>query len=239
MKDQYEDRTRILLPRRTYTILRLDGKAFHTYTRGCMKPFDHDLMHAMDRTAEYLCENIQNARFAYTQSDEITILLTDFEKITTSAWFDANLQKIVSVASSMATARFNQVRMAQGHTKLAHFDCRAFTVPDRIEVSNNLIWRMNDASRNSVSMLARSLYSAKELQGKTIRDQHEMIHAKGMNWNDLSVRERRGGFVDRVVTVTDPESGVSRTAWKTIEPPVFSQDQEFLSSRIPKYSEMT
>jgi len=107
MKEQYEQRTRAWLPRRTYTIIRLDGKAFHTFTKKMKRPYDEDFMHTMDVTAKYLCENIQGAKFAYVQSDEISILLTDFDKITTDAWFDGQVQKITSVSASLATGIFN------------------------------------------------------------------------------------------------------------------------------------
>ncbi len=110
MKSQYEIRTRTFLPRRTYTIIRLDGVAFHTYTKGLKRPFDEDLTADMNETAKFLCEKIQGVKFAYVQSDEISILLTDFEKNETDAWFDGEVQKIVSVSAAMATAKFNQLR---------------------------------------------------------------------------------------------------------------------------------
>src|SRR6185503_13990478 len=99
MKRQYEDRTRVMLPRRTYTIIRVDGKAFHTFTRHCEKPNDKALAHALDGAARRLCEEAQGAQLAYLQSDEISVLLTDFMLPTTDAWFDGNLQKIVSVSA--------------------------------------------------------------------------------------------------------------------------------------------
>lgn len=82
MKEFYENRTRNFLPRRTYTIIRVDGKAFHSYTRGLVRPFDEKLVNDMDETACYMCKNIQGAKFAFVQSDEISILLTDFEGLT-------------------------------------------------------------------------------------------------------------------------------------------------------------
>lgn len=85
MKEFYEDRTRYALVRRTYTIIRIDGKAFHTYTRGLQKPFDDQLMDDMDATAAYVCQNIQGAKFAFVQSDEISVLITDFDDINTGA----------------------------------------------------------------------------------------------------------------------------------------------------------
>ena len=111
IKRDYENRTRFLLPRRTYTLSRVDGKAFHTYTRGCVRPYDLDLMSDMDATAKALCEQIGGARFAFVQSDEISVLLTDFDTAQTEAWFDLNLQKMASISASIATAAFNQYRI--------------------------------------------------------------------------------------------------------------------------------
>lgn len=110
MKSNYENRTRIFLPRRTYTLIRVDGKAFHTYTKGLDRPFDLGFIDDMDATAAYMCKNIQGAKLAFVQSDEISIVMTDFEKLTTDAWFDGNIQKIASVSASLATAKFNELR---------------------------------------------------------------------------------------------------------------------------------
>jgi len=136
MKGQYEDRTRFLLPRRTYTIIRLDGKAFHTYTRGLQKPFDDGLSGDIDAAIIAMLPEIQGAVFAYTQSDEVSILLTDFSLPATSAWFDGNLQKMTSVAASLITAEFNRHRLIRDcgiesgdkyrETPMAYFDSRVF-----------------------------------------------------------------------------------------------------------------
>src|ERR1041385_3894300 len=155
MKEQYENRTRYYLPRRTYTIIRIDGKAFHTYCRVTtrLKPFDDKLSSSFDRTAYDLVKEIQNARFAYTQSDEISLLLTDFATDSTEQWLDGNVQKICSVAASIATARFYQyfAEDAPGlKGKYGLFDARVFTVPDPTEVENYFIWRQKDAVRNSI-----------------------------------------------------------------------------------------
>ena len=148
MKTQYEQRTRTWLPRRTYTIIRLDGKAFHTFTRGMERPYDERFMNAMDYTAMHLCLEIQGAVMAYVQSDEISILLTDFDKITTDAWFDGQVQKMVSVSASMATAFFNEYinhDVQRMDHKRAFFDARIFTIPDPVEVENYFVWRQKDA----------------------------------------------------------------------------------------------
>lgn len=193
IKGQYEDRTRFFLPRRTYTIIRVDGKAFHTLTKDFKRPFDRVLMDMMDITAQALCKEIQGAAFAYTQSDEISILLTDFTKITTNAWFDGNVQKMVSIAAACATMAFNDelVRRGLSHKK-AMFDARVFTIPDAVEVENYFVWRQNDATRNSIQMAARAVYSHKELDGKSTNNLLDMLQAKGVNWNQYTSGEKRG-----------------------------------------------
>ena len=223
MKSQYEQRTRTYLPRRTYTIIRLDGKCFGNFTKGMNRPYDENFIRAMDATAGYLCEQIQGCQFAYVQSDEISLLLTDFASINTDAWFDGQVQKMVSVSASIATAMFNAMMMqdyfcgvdgkglsehwAEGtdvhdvsiqagdiinympygfpKKKLAFFDSRAFTIPDPVEVENYFICRQKDAIRNSKSMHAQSLYSHKELHGKSQIDMLKMIEDKNEDWNKL------------------------------------------------------
>jgi tRNA(His) 5'-end guanylyltransferase len=217
MKDFYEDRTRFKLARRTNTIIRIDGKAFHTYTKGLERPFDLGLMEDMNKTTEYLCQNIQGAKFGYVQSDEISILITDYDDISTHAWFDGNLQKMSSIAASLATAKFNQLRMARAcfddvikedapiykddieDFKLAMFDARVFQIPYHEEVFNYFIWRQQDASRNSISSVAQANFSTKELNGKKTSDMQDMLMLeKGINWNDFSSREKRGALIRKV-----------------------------------------
>lgn len=263
MKSYYEDRTRISLPRRTFTIIRIDGKAFHTYTRGLKRPFDVDLIEDMDLTTKFLCENIQGTKLAYVQSDEISILLTDFDKITTDAWFNGNLQKMASISASMATGRFNELRqvrylqemMAKEESNvkqtLAFFDSRVFTIPFEEDVINYFIWRQQDASRNSISSVAQSLYSHKELNGKTTDMMQELIFQKGQNWNDYPDGQKRGRVVvkrqtlhpvkDEVYTKAKDKSNfvnndngvfVNRNVWQIIDPPIFTQDKSFIRREI-------
>jgi len=215
MKSNYEGRTKQLLPRRTYTIIRLDGKAFHTFTRGMKKPFDTNFINTMDQTAMFLCEEIQGCQLAYIQSDEISLLLSDFNKITSDAWFDGNVQKICSVAASLATGKFNKIRtldvMNIGTSEssdietfimnslddmtLAFFDARVFIIPDPVEVENYFVWRQKDAVRNSISMTAQNLYSHKELQGKSTSEMQELCYQKGVNWNDQPDGFKRGRMI--------------------------------------------
>lgn len=265
MKEFYEDRTRIKLPRRTFTIIRIDGKAFHTYTRGLERPFDEDLIEDMDATAAYLCKNVQGAKFAYVQSDEISLLLTDFDELGTHAWFDNNLQKMVSVAASMATAEFNRLRLMRGfgnyeqtqmqgraivsQFNMAQFDARAFQIPFIDEVENYFIWRQQDAVRNSISSVAQSLYSPRELHGVKTDQMQELIFQKGINWNDYAPRKKRGGIIKKVEkvfvrrnptseitheTTVIPESAIyKRNVWELdIETPTFTQDREFIKGLL-------
>lgn len=227
MKEFYENRTRNFLPRRTYTIIRVDGKAFHSYTRGLMRPFDEKLINDMDETACYMCKNIQGAKFAFVQSDEISILLTDFEGLTTDAWFDGNIQKMVSVSASLATAKFNELRP----NKIALFDSRVFTIPSNIEVENYFIWRQNDTTRNSISSVAQSMFSHRELENKNTDQMQEMCFQKGVNWNDFSTKLKRG----RLIVKQDYEKdGATRSKWVSVDPPIFTQERKVLQSIIPK-----
>jgi tRNA(His) 5'-end guanylyltransferase len=276
MKSQYESRTKQSLPRRTYTIIRLDGKAFHTFTRGAEKPFDHDLMWCMQDTTKTLCEQIQGVKFGYTQSDEISLLLTDFDKITSDAWFDGNVQKITSISASIATAAFAKAQakiearcepigpksgviagvpvsspedraVPEWVYRTALFDARVFTIPDPIEVENSFIWRQQDATRNSIQMLAQSLYNHKSLHGRNTSELQELCFKAGHNWNDLTPSEKRGTCIIKESYSTDswrpederyPEEAKKsmRTRWAIDkDTPIFTQDREYLRDRIPRH----
>lgn len=242
MKTFYEKATKIFLPRRAYTIIRLDGKAFHTYTKGLKRPFDLDLIEDMDATAMFLCSEIQGAKCAFVQSDEITILVTDFDKLETNAWYDNQLQKMCSISASLATAKFNKLRfkrlISNGtiltefcNTKLAMFDSRVFQIPNKSEVINNFIWRQQDTVKNSISTVAQSLYSHKELHNKNGSEKQEMIYQKGVNWNDYDPKLKRGRMI--VKETYEKSSNVFRTKWISVAPPTFTKNKEFLDDLIP------
>ncbi len=192
MKENYENRYRIKLSRRMPVIIRLDGKAFHTITRSCIKPFDKVFNDAMVLTGSYLMNEIQGAKCAYIQSDEISLLLTDFDKLTTDAWFDYNLQKMTSVSAGLASVQFSQ--SLDYFKGIAVFDSRAFNIPKE-EVVNYFIWRQKDWVRNSIQMLAQSHFSHKELQKKSQADMHEMLHNKKVNWTELEDKWKNGTFL--------------------------------------------
>ncbi len=241
MKSHYEHRTRYQLPRRTYTIVRLDGKAFHGYTRDLDRPYDERLTLDLGETARFLCESVQGVRFAYQQSDEISLLLTDLEGPTTEAWFDGGIQKICSVTASLATARFNELRPG----KLAFFDSRVFTIPDPIEVVNYFVWRQQDATRNSILSAGQAHFPHRELQGvSTDEVQERLFQDAGVNWNDYDPRFKRGTAVTPHVVVddvryTDKRTGeervapdVERRVWRVAAPPIFTQDKPWITSAV-------
>lgn len=255
MKSQYEMRTRTYLPRRTYTIIRLDGKAFHTFTEHMERPYDLDFIRAMNETAKYLCQEIQGVQFGYAQSDEISLLLTDFAKDGTDAWFDGQVQKIVSISAAMATAKFNR-EMQKVYLKnvdyisskddatdlinepLAFFDSRVYTIPDPTEVENYFIWRQKDATRNSLQMHAQSLYSHNELDGKSQADQHELIFKAGENWNNLPSGFKRGRTFRKYLLVDmETPGGIKYLGkeWKELHMD-FLKEREELTDMIPTYS---
>lgn len=171
---RYEDVNRHFLIPKLPVILRIDGKAFHTFTKDRSKPFDGPLGYSLERAAASLVENIQGAEFAYQQSDEASLLITDFSNLSAELWFGGNVQKITSVAASMFTAHFNTIYKDK-ERKLAYFDCRVFQVPNNVEVVNYFRWRNQDCFKNAVSAIAQTLFSHKELQGASTNQRIAMI----------------------------------------------------------------
>lgn len=190
MKNNYENVSRYYLTRRTPVIIRVDGKAFHTFTASMEKPFCNYFIEAMTYTAQYMVSQIQGAKVAYVQSDEISILVTDYETLETDAWFGYNKSKMESISASMATVAFNKFYIDSN----AMFDARSFNIPKE-EVVNYFVWRGKDWERNSLSMLARYYYSAKELHGKNREAQHQMLYEKGVNWALLEDKLKNGTFI--------------------------------------------
>lgn len=221
MKEFYESVPKTRLMRRTPVMLRLDGKVFHTFTRGFQKPFDEVLVKSMQETMKYLCENIQGCVLGYTQSDEITLILVDYKNLNSSAWFDYEVQKMCSIAASMATMAFNQIFEREvSHWSIQHatifnkmdsednqklhdayrnslykgamFDARVFNIPKE-EVTNLVYWRQLDATRNSIQMVGQANFSHKELQNKSCNKIQDMLMLeRGINWNDLPTHLKRG-----------------------------------------------
>ncbi len=189
----YENIPRHYLMKRTPVIIRLDGKAFHTYTRSCKKPYDVSLHYTRSCVLEYLCTNIQGVIIGYAQSDEISLVLKDWQTYNTSAWFDNNLQKLVSVSASMCTMKWNSIASICGPlSPNAMFDSRAFNLPKE-EVVNYLIWRQQDWERNSIQMLAQSFYSPKQMHGVNCAQLVTKVEQEhGVIWGNLEPWKKQG-----------------------------------------------
>lgn len=176
--------------------IRLDGKTFHNWTKGLKRPFDEDFRECMVETTKFLVEETC-AIVGYTQSDEISLILYSPE-VSSQVYFDGKKHKIISVVSSLCTAKFNQISSQKFLWKpLAFFDCRAWQVPNLIEATNVLLWRELDATKNSVTMAASCVYSHKALMNQGNADKLEMLHQKGINWNDYPAYFKRGTYIQR------------------------------------------
>ena len=231
----YEQASRTVLPGRMPVIIRVDGKAFHTYTRGTERPFDTKLADVMVDTAKKLCEEIQGAQLAYTQSDEISVLVHCYKKLNSSPWFDNQVQKMVSVAAGVASAYFTAqshriwgpvVEDLEGRSiKPAVFDARVFVIPEA-DVCNYFLWRQQDATRNSVQMLARSLYSHRQCENKNTFELKAMCAEKGTPWESIEPRFQRGCCVQRARTN-------ERNPWYVVKNiPLFNEDREYVNNLL-------
>lgn len=198
MKVNYELPNRRNLTRRVPVVIRVDGRAFHTYTASMKKPFDSSLREALVSAAGLSAADMQGVKLVYLQSDEISFLLTDYDTIFTEPWFGYVQNKLESVTASLVTAHFNHIASnVIGRLDLATFDARAFNIP-REDVANYFLWRARDWARNSLQMYARAHYSHGALVDKDADDLHELLHNKGLNWaEDLSSDEKNGVFLAR------------------------------------------
>lgn len=247
MKD-YENVNRFYLTRRTPMIIRIDGRAFHTFCKGLKKPYDKVFAESMQATTLNLCKSIEGCKLSYTQSDEISLLLTDYDELETQAWFDKNLQKIVSISASLATLYFNKsfkdlsdswcdnyyqiwntskeddkyFETLCNRQFTATFDSRAFCLPKE-EVANYFVWRQKDATRNSINSLAQANFSHKSLQGLNVNQvQDKLVNEKGINWNDQPTEFKRG-----ICCIKTNEG------WKIDkEIPVFTEDRNYIERYI-------
>lgn len=203
---KYEKTTNYRLLPKSPLFIRIDGRAFHTFTRGCDKPFDKVLIDAMVYAAQMTAKEMSGFKLAYVQSDEATFMLSDYDSFETQGWFDYELNKVVSISASAFTAYFNSYWFnhkeagrgyagTDGESKLAMFDSRAFTVPID-DAPNAFIWRQRDWERNAVQMMARSMYSHKQCEGKKIPELLEMISQKEAWYNDLKPQLKNGTWIE-------------------------------------------
>ena len=222
------------LDKKGWFVIRLDGKAFHTFTNKLQKPFDTTLSEAMRFTTKQLCSEIQNVKFAYTQSDEISLILCDLDSETTALWYDGEIQKITSVSASIATAHFNRTyKHLDG--KLAYFDARVFRLENEEEVQKYLMWRQIDSIKNAITLVSLKHYSHEEIHGKRSEEKKDMINNKKdslSNYHEGLIN----GFVIRKslhrVPFTNPKNKttgmVERSFWVD-EPSIMFRDENFQS----------
>lgn len=258
MKGAYENKYRFYIPERSPVIIRLDGCHFHSFCRGLKKPFDDIFIKTMQLTMKDLCENIMGCKFGFVQSDEISLLLINYENTKTQPWFDNNLQKIASVSASICTLYFNRnfralveqfnedymeawntsneddkyFELLNKRLDTAYFDSRAFFLPP-MEVCNYFIWRQQDATRNSILSLGQNLFSQKEIHGikcNTLQD--KMFNEKGINWNNLDTVKKRGTCAYRTVNDDD-----TLGKWQLdTEIPIFTQYRWYVEKWIPEFN---
>lgn len=226
-----------VLPPRMPIMLRLDGKAFHTYTKGLERPFCPELVNIMDTTALELCRSIQGAQIAYVQSDEISIFIHSYKTYDSQIWFGGKIQKIVSVAAAIASSIFTSESWRLRYPgdlgfnngsgiRPACFDARVYVVPES-EVCNAFICRQQDATRNSVQMLARSLYSHRELEHKNNVQLRQMCLDKGHSWDEIPTQQKRGRCIvkmDRTSADASPHANWDVDA----EIPQFYLDRNYI-----------
>lgn len=204
----YEETFRNVLPVRMPAVIRLDGKAFHTLTRHCERPFDVRLRDCLVEATKAILEEIP-ARMAYHQSDEVSLLLIDYNRFDTEQWFKGTVQKMVSVAASMMGVEFSS-----RWGKPGYFDARVFVVPER-DIENYFVWRQRDAMRNAISMAAQAVFSPKQLHGKHSDEMVEMLKEKGVDFDQHPEWFRFGTVVKR---------GECEPA------PVFSKNRDYLKA---------
>lgn len=197
----YEASTESRILPRLPVVIRLDGRKFSNFTRGMERPFDSSFRQAMIEVTKYLVDQT-HAKIGYTQSDEITLVLYSENLQNGSVLFDGRVQKIASNFASMASTKFlleMQKRFPEkvdGTKKLPSFDARVFPVPSKTEAANNLVWRCQDCSKNSIAMVAQCHFSPDELKGVNGKQmQYKLLTERDINWNDFSSNEKQGTFV--------------------------------------------
>lgn len=231
----YERVTQSELMPKSPVILRLDGRAFHTFTKRLkhidpileVQPYSEVMRDCMTTAACHLVHYIQGAKIAYVQSDEISVLLTDWANFDTQQWFGGKLQKVVSLSAAMASmafyAKYEEIEPIEYMPHRPIFDSRAFNIP-RHDVVNYFIWRQKDAMRNSVNMLGQFHFSHKELQGKKLQDVKDMLWTeRKVLWDDLP------GWCKRGWTAPARSPVSSRCVEPDTNIPVFTNNREYIN----------
>ena len=228
------------LPKKNYTILQLDGKAFRTWTKGLDIPFDSAFVRGMDGLAELLVAKIPNVKLAYVQSDEVNLVLADFENENSEPYYANRIQKVVSTSAGLASAYMTR---AFPDKPLAVFDARFWVAPDKESVKDWFVWRQADGMKNSVRAVGYARFSSSQLMNKNTQDVRNMLTEIGDPWEAYDEGLQRGRVVTQVLeakttTFVHGRSGEKRTldyegmSWKASPAEIF-RDGEFLDKVIP------
>ncbi|MBY8982915.1 MAG: tRNA(His) guanylyltransferase Thg1 family protein [Candidatus Lokiarchaeota archaeon] len=235
----YEKTINYILPPNLPIIIRIDGRSFHTFTEDLDKPFDFNFISMMNAIGIALCNEITGCRFAYLQSDEISLLV--YKESIEESWFKNKFYKISSISASLASATAMKWKYENNFKKdsIVSFDSRAYVIPYD-DVINYFIWRQNDWERNSLNMLARKYFSQKELIGKKKSELHELIHKAGDNWAKLPIYIKRGRTIIKTEIskyVENPyyKGEVIRNKWIIDEKiPIFTENRGYILSELSK-----
>lgn len=209
----FQSLTDISLPLDGYNILQLDGNAFHTFTKGFERPFDNRFIEAMNATALAIVENTPGARFAFVQSDEISVLLKTVKD--EEPFFRNRLEKVVSLSAAKASVTMSRLYPEKD---AALFDARFFPVPDKQTVAEHFIWRQRDCTKNSIMAVGQSVFSHKKLQNKNTLEIREMLKEHGTPWEEFPVDRKHGRIVHKVahnreVTFVHKRTKETQTVW--------------------------
>jgi len=236
----YECRTETTLMPGLPVVVRLDGRSFHTFTKGFKRPYDVRMSSAMIDTAKYLIEQT-SANIGYCQSDEISITFRN-DDVLTPFMFGGRIQKLCSVIASMASVKFNQIigeTIPEKADSLPVFDARVFQYPNLELACETFLWRETDATRNSLTMAAHSEYNHKELHGAGFKMKHDLLHAKGVNWNDYPAFFKRGTYVaKREVMKKLSDAELSKIPEKFREPDKWFSRSVVCDLGLPEYTKI-
>jgi len=259
MKSFYEGRSQTYLLRRTPVIIRVDGKAFSNFCRRFEKPYDSFLNECLNNTLKYLCGKVQCVKLGQRHSDEMSLLLLDYENLTTEPYFEYNVQKMCSIVASMASTEFCRQLSYQAYSLLDHnqdegrgylkydedwptFDARCFNIPID-EVSNYFWWRLLDCKRGSINMMAQSLFSHSQLQNKTCNEMQEMMfQEKGINWDTLPQAQKSGMLCTKRLIKKPIEKGPEagkvcyRNVWGTDPAPKQKSDLDGIVDGVLRFT---
>lgn len=234
----YEEATRTRLVPRMPAIIRVDGRAFHTFTRRFISPYDPGFHACMADAAQALCEEVHGARFAFLQSDEISVLVADYRTFSTQPYFGGQVQKITSIAAAVVSTAFSRALLQRGLLNVdgerwPHFDARVFNLP-RAEVCNYFISRQQDATRNSIQSAGQAVFSHRRLMGLSMSEVQDLLMLEhGINWSRYSAAQKRGVAIVKVKAPPVGEEEGPRWVWSLDdEIPVFTKDRAYVDRWI-------